>query len=258
MKFLFTVYQWLIAGPIILVITILTALTTIIGSLLGFKGFSGYWPPHIWSWCICRLWFVRVKVKGRENIQKGQSYVFVANHQGAFDIWAISGFLGHNFKWLMKKSLEKLPLVGFACKRAGYVFVDDSSLGGIKNTIEEAEKTLRNGMSVVIFPEGSRSWDGRLTPFKRGAFMLAAEFKLPVVPITIDGSFKVMPRITYNVTPGKITLTIHKPIYPGPRGFNTKQLMKQCREDIESALPPEYRDNEETVPEAAGAASGRS
>lgn len=100
-------------------------------------------------------------------------------------------------------------------------------------------------MSVVIFPEGKRTWDGRLIPFKRGAFMLAGEFKLPVVPITIDGSFRAMPRTTYNVTPGRITLTIHKPIWPGERGFNTKKLMAECRTAIASALP------EGSDPEAA-------
>ena len=92
-------------------------------------------------------------------------------------------------------------------------------------------------MSLVIFPEGSRTWDGKMIPFKRGAFMLAGEFKLPVVPITIDGSFKAMPRFSYNVSPCRITMTIHKPIYPGERGFNTKKLMIQCRDEIESSLP---------------------
>lgn len=120
--------------------------------------------------------------------------------------------------------------------------MDDSNIHSIKTTIEEAEETLKNGMSLVIFPEGSRSWDGHMIPFKRGAFMLAGEFKLPVVPITIDGSFKAMPRFTYNITPCTITLTIHRPIFPGERGFNTKALMAQCREDINSALPPQHQD----------------
>lgn len=232
----FFIYQWFISGPIVLLLTILTALITIVGTSLGGHKLFAYWPAHIWSKCVCRLWFVRVKVIGREKIRRNQSYVFVANHQGAFDIWSIYGYLNHQFKWLMKKELEKLPLVGYACKKAGHVFVDDSSLAGIKETISEAEETLRDGMSVVIFPEGSRTWDGNLIPFKRGAFMLAAEFKLPVVPITINGSFTAMPRSTYNVTPCTITLTIHEPIYPGEKGFNTRILMSQCRESIESDL----------------------
>lgn len=237
MRIIYTLYQWCIAVPILLVVTILTALITIIGTSLGSHRIMSYYPAHYWSRIVCALLLVRVKVKGREKIDKKQSYVFVANHQGAFDIWAIYGYLGHNFKWLMKKELEKIILVGYACKKAGHVFVDDSSIHGIKDTISESEKTIRDGMSVVIFPEGSRSWDGEMIPFKRGAFMLASEFGLPVVPITIDGSFKAMPRTTYTATPTTVKLTIHDPIYPGEKGFNTKKLMEECRVAIQSSLP---------------------
>lgn len=243
-KVLFFIYQWLIAVPILLVVTALTALATIIGVSLGSGRIMAYYPARYWSRIVCALLFVRVKVKGRENISRNESYVFVANHQGAFDIWSIYGYLNHNFKWLMKKELEKIFAVGTACKKAGHVFVDDSSVAGIKETIAEAEKTLKNGMSVVIFPEGSRTWDGKMSAFKRGAFMLAGEFKLPVVPITIDGSFKAMPRSTYNMTPTTIRLVIHKPIYPGERGFNTKRLMADCREAINSGLPEKDKDKD--------------
>lgn len=239
---LYIVYEIFIAGPIFVLATLLTALITMIGCKFGSQSVWGYWPPHIWSRLTCILFLMRVKVSGRENIDKKQGYVFVANHQGAYDIWTIYGYLNHNFKWLMKKPLERIFAVGYACRMAGQVFVDDSSVTGIRETIADAEKTLKNGMSVVIFPEGSRSWDGCMIPFKRGAFMLAGEFKLPVVPITIDGSFKAMPRSTYFMTPTTIRLTIHKPIWPGERGFNTKKLMADCRAAINSALPPECQD----------------
>ena len=141
----------------------------------------------------------------------------------------------------MKKELEKIFLVGWACKKAGHVMVDDSTVSGIRETVTNAEDILKDGMSVVIFPEGSRSWDGKMIPFKRGAFMLAGEFKLPVVPVTIDGSFRAMPRFTYNMRPSTIRLTIHKPIFPGEKGFNTKKLMAECSEVIESSLPAKDR-----------------
>lgn len=136
----------------------------------------------------------------------------------------------------MKKELEKIFAIGWACRRAGQIFVDDSNIAGIKETIADAEKNLQNGNSLVIFPEGSRSWDGKMIPFKRGAFMLASEFGLPVVPITIDGSFKALPRSTYNMTPARIKLTIHPPIFPTEKGFNTKKLLQQCTDQIASAL----------------------
>ena len=239
MKLIYGIYQWLIAAPLFVVATFIAATVTAVGSALGGSGFWGYWPAHYWSRFCCVIAGVRVKVKGRENIDSKTSYVFTANHQGAFDIWSIAGYLNHNFKWLLKKELEGIFMVGPACKLAGYVFVDDSSIASIRHTINEAEQKLKGGMSLVIFPEGSRTWDGKMIPFKRGAFMLAGEFGLPVVPITVDGSFKAMPRFTYMIRPTTITLTIHKPIMPGERGFNTKVLMAQCREAIESALPEE-------------------
>ena len=219
MKILFRIYQWLIAAPIFIVVTFFTAIITMVGTLCAGTHFWGYYPAHLWSKFVCRLMFVMVN-----------------------DIFSIYGYLNHNFKWLMKKELEKIFMVGPACKRAGHVFVDDSNIRSIKETISEAEEKLRGGMSLVIFPEGSRTWDGKMIPFKRGAFMLASEFNLPVVPISIDGSFKAMPRFTYNVTPTTITLTIHKPFYPGEKGFNTRQLMNQCREVIASAVPEENQE----------------
>lgn len=237
MKALYRIYQWVIAAPIFIIATFITAVITLIGCAIGKSEFWGYWPAHYWSRFCCAIALVRVKVRGRENIDRKTSYVFTANHQGAFDIWSVYGYLNHNFIFMMKKELESIFMVGWACRKAGHVYVDDQNISNIRHTIAEAEQKLKGGRSMVIFPEGSRSWDGKMIPFKRGAFMLAAEFKLPVVPITIDGSFKAMPRFTYNICPTTITLTIHPPILPGENGFNTKRLMAECKEAIESALP---------------------
>lgn len=242
MKIIFRIYQWLIAAPIMILITILACIFSLLVCLISGHKYGGYIIPRLWSRAVCALAFVRVKVNGTQLLDKQQAYVFVANHQSAFDIWAIYGYLGHNFKWLMKKSLEKVPMVGFTCKTVGHVFVDDSTVAGIKSTIEDAKKMLRQGMSLVIFPEGTRSHDGKMSPFKRGAFMLASEFGVPVVPITIDGAFERMSRDSYNITPGTITITIHQPIEPTENGFNTKRLMTECRTAINSALPSHHKD----------------
>lgn len=236
------IYLILIAAPLFIVITFLTAVLTILTTAVGGNRFWGYWPAHIWSRIVCWLACVKVEVRGRENIDKKTSYIFVSNHQGAFDIWAIYGYLNHNFKWLMKKSLEKIIFVGFACKRSGHVFVDSNSLQSIKQTIDHARGQLKDGMSLVIFPEGTRTKTGRLGDFKRGAFMLAGEFSLPVVPLSIQGAYDIMPKDSYFPNPGKIILTIHPPIYPGERGFNTRTLLSQCHEIIKSDLEPSDND----------------
>lgn len=234
-KYLFRVYQWLIAAPILLVLTIVIAIITIIGGLID-KDILGYYPPVLWSKCFCLLLMVRVVVKGRENINSRTPYIFVANHQGAFDIFSIYGFLNHRFSWMMRKGLRNFPLIGWACEIAGHIMVDHSSQSSIKKTMTDAERSLSKGKSLVIFPEGRRTDTGEMGNFKSGAFRLAAEFRRPVVPITIDGSFRVMPRSTFNVTPGTITLTIHKPIEV-PESIDIKQLSEQCFLTIKSALP---------------------
>lgn len=235
----YRLYQFLIAMPILLVATVIAALTTIIGSVLFGGRWWGYWPAHIWARLFCILSFVRVTVAGRDNIAKGTSYVFVANHQGAYDIFSIYGYLNHNFKWMMKKGLESIPLVGYSCKKAGHIYVDNRTPAAIRQTMHDAEKQLAGGMSVVVFPEGARTLDGHVHAFRRGAYTLAVEFGLPVVPITINGAYKVMPRTALLPRPGKIKLTIHRPIEAAPDGHDLKNLIELSRQQIISALPSE-------------------
>lgn len=237
MIYLYYIYFILIALPLIVIETILASLVTIIGCSLGNGEFWGYYPAMIWARIFAWLSLVRVRVKGRENVNKNTSYVFVANHQGAYDIFAIYGYLGHKFNWMMKKSLRKIFLVGAACEKAGHIFVDRKNPAGIKQTIETARKRLRGGVSLVVFPEGSRSYDGKLSQFKKGAYQLALQFNLPLVPITIDGAFKVMPRTAKLPRPGVITLTIHKPIDAPSTEEERDKAIEETRKRIESALP---------------------
>ena len=243
MKYLYRIYQLLIALPLGLCVTAITALVTIIGSALGGSRFWGYWPGRCWARCIIRLLLLPVKVTGRENVLKNQSYIFVANHQGAFDIFLIYGFLGRNFKWMMKQSLRKIPFVGAACAAARHIFIDRSSKDSIVRSHDAARNRLKGGMSLVVFPEGSRTHDGQLQPFKRGAFLLADELQLPVVPLTIKGAFQVLPRQRDGkwVTWHPLTLTIHTPIANNGESSNdnVKRLMQESRNIIETELTKE-------------------
>jgi 1-acyl-sn-glycerol-3-phosphate acyltransferase len=214
MKYLYRIYTYCIAFPILLAVTLLTALTTSVGCTFGKASFWGYWPACVWSRMICFLLGIRVRVTGREHLQQNTSYVFVANHQGAFDIFLIYGYLGRNFKWMMKQSLRKIPFVGRACADAGHIFVNRGNPKGMADTLLQAELVLRHGTSMVVFPEGARSMTGEMGSFKRGAFQLATELQLPIVPMTINGSFRILPRGTRCITPHPLTLTIHAPIAP--------------------------------------------
>lgn len=220
MKIVYRIYQIIICLPLILLSTILTALTTTVGCMLGNGHFWGYYPGKLWSQFILAILLIPVKVTGREHLRKNQSYVFVSNHQGAFDIFLIYGHLCRNFKWMMKRSLRNIPLVGLACEKAGHIFVDKRGSEKIKATYDQARATLREGMSMVVFPEGSRTHTGEMGSFKRGAFVLADELQLPIAPMTINGSFNILPRDKKIMLPDRrpITLTIHEPIYPTAQG----------------------------------------
>ena len=235
-------YQWLIAMPILLILTILTALTTLIGCRLGNGNFWGYYPAHIWSRLFCILSLVKIEVRGRENIDKNTSYVFVSNHQGAYDIFLIYGYLNHNFKWMMKKSLRKIPFVGKACESAGHIFVDRSGPKKVLETIRQAKDSLKDGVSLVVFPEGARTFTGHMGYFKKGAFQLADDLQLAVVPVTIDGSFEILPRTGKWIHRHRMILTIHDPIPPKGKGMeNIKATMAEAYAAVESALPEKHK-----------------
>ena len=244
MKYIYRIYQICIAAPICLVMTLLTALTTSVGCMVGNGHFWGYYPGMLWAKVVIRMFLLPVRVKGRENIEKGHSYVFVANHQGAFDIFLIYGYLHRNFKWLMKWQLGKIPFVGYACKKAHHIFVDRRSPGKVRQTYEEARQTLSEGMSVVVFPEGSRTLDGKMGEFRKGAFTLADELELPVVPLTINGSFDILPRSRswHFLSWHSISLTIHEPIYPTGKGpQNVQAILRQSFDSVRSALDDRYK-----------------
>ena len=244
MKVLYRTYQLLIALPLVLCATTLTALATIIGCALGGAKTWGYYPAMLWSRFMCWIMLLPVKVEGRELLDKKQSYVFVANHQGPYDIFLVYGYLGRSFRWMMKKSLRNIPLVGKACESAGHIMVDKSGPKAIHRTYEQAEQVLKHGVSLVVFPEGARSFTGHMAKFRRGAFQLADELRLPVVPVTIDGSFDVLPRqkgINF-VTWHRLRLVIHAPIVSEEQGSEAVQkTLEQSYETIMQALPPQYQ-----------------
>lgn len=244
MKLLYRIYQLFVALPLIAVWTIFISLTVVVGCSVGNGHFWGYYPGKWWGNIILKLLLIPVKVEGRENIRRGESYVLVSNHQGMFDIFLIYGHLCRNFKWMMKHQLRSMPFVGFACEKAHHIFVDRRGPKKIKETYDKARATLTDGMSLMVFPEGARTFTGHMGVFRRGAFMLADELQLPVVPLTINGSFDIMPRTKdwHWVSWHPLTLTIHKPIYPLTQGTeNIRRTMDKSYEDIMSALPEEYR-----------------
>lgn len=213
----------------------------IMAPLFGSKTW-GYYPAKWWSRLTCWLSLCKIKTSGHENLDKNKSYVFVANHQGAFDIFLTYGFLNHNIVWMQKHSLRNLPLVGYASKMAGHVFVNNTNATTRALTLKEAISKVKDGVSIVIFPEGARTHTGKMRPFKKGAFFIATEENLPIVPLTINGPFDVLKRDAWGLKPGKLELTIHEPICTdNVDEDDIPELINKTTEIIYSALWEKYK-----------------
>jgi 1-acyl-sn-glycerol-3-phosphate acyltransferase len=155
---------------------------------------------------------VKVTVEGIENVKGEGPYIFMSNHQGTYDIFTLLGYLPFQFKWLAKKELFSIPFFGWTMAAAGYVSIDREGTRQTVEAMNEAAERIRDGMSVVIFPEGSRSPDGTIQPFKKGGFTLAIKSKVPIVPIAIAGSREIMPKDKLTATRGEIRVRMDHPI----------------------------------------------
>ena len=207
---------------------------TLFGKYVHVKG-GDYYPAVLWAKFMIRIFLLPMKVVGLENLEPDKKYIFVANHQGFWDVFMMFGYLGHNFKWMMKDSLRKMPFVGKGCYDTGHIFVNRESPQ--KEIFVKAIRILKSGTSLGIFAEGTRTDTGRLGEFKKGAFAIADMAQVEVVPLAIEGSFKLLPKkaIFMNWTPLKIT--IMKPLAPIGKGKeNVEYLMNESRSAIAKAL----------------------
>ena len=199
---------------------------------------GSYIGGALWSRTISFLTPMIVSIEGKENIDEKQSYIVTPNHQSTYDIFALYGWIGIDIKWIMKKELKKIPGLGFGSEKVGHIFLDRSNQRAAVKSLDEAKQKLTNGTSVVIFPEGTRNNGKNLLPFKRGAFKLALDLDLPLLPVTIVGTTKIMPgRSKTDIFPGKVKIYVHKPIeLTGYSPENMKDLMENLKKTLESRL----------------------
>lgn len=232
---LYQPYKWLIFLPLFIMFSILFASLAAIFSIIGFPRLGNYWG-HCWAKSACIITPVNSFVKGKENIEKGKSYVIVSNHQTGWDIFLLYGYLPIEFRWLMKKELRSVPFIGYASAKVGHIFIDRSSPRAAIKSLEEAKKRLVNGISVVIFPEGTRSGQMEMRKFKKGAFKLAFDLELDILPVTIVNSYKISRKGFFNIHPSRAGLVVHEPIHTAQYHNNVEELMEVVRKSLESGL----------------------
>lgn len=229
-------YKWLFMIPLLMATTFVCGVLAIAVSLL-LSPRKGSIFGVIWARVNSFFTPMTVNVIGAENIEPGVSYVITSNHQSMYDIYVLYGWLGVDFRWVMKKELENVPVLGFACKTIGHIYIDRSDTKSAVDTINAAKEKIVNGTSVLFFPEGTRSGDGKVKPFKKGAFKFAIDTGLPVLPVTINGTRSILPKGTMDLMPGGVTMIIHKPV--SVKGYNEKnmdRLMDSTRMIINSSL----------------------
>jgi 1-acyl-sn-glycerol-3-phosphate acyltransferase len=238
LKIIYFPYKWFVFFPVLVINTLIFGVIAVIVSSLVNQRVGSYYGGAVWSRFNAFITPMLVKVSGKENIHKDVSYVIIPNHQSLYDIFLLYGWLGIDIKWIMKKELRKLPGVGFGSAKVGHIFLDRSNQRAAMESLNEAKKKLVDGTSVVIFPEGTRSPSGKLLPFKRGAFKLALDLKLPILPVTINGTRNIMPaKSITNILPGKASLTIHPPLdISGYSENDMKTLVNDVKAVIESGL----------------------
>lgn len=202
---------------------------------------TGRWP-HFYAavpWAKIILWVcgARVKVIGQENVDRDDPRIYLSNHQSYFDIFALLAYLPADFKFIMKQELMRIPLFGFAMKRARYIAIDREDPRKAVKSINEAAMKIKEGSSMLVFPEGTRSEDGKLQPFKTGAFRLALKAGRDVVPVAITKSRDIVPKKSLKINKGTIAMNIGAPI--SVKDYTRKdmdKLMAKVREAILSQM----------------------
>ncbi len=237
LKIIYQPYKWFIYFPILVIDTLAFGVFALLGSILVNQRFGSYLGGVVWSRFNASIVPMLVTVEGKEKVNKKQSYVVIPNHQSYYDIFLIYGWLGIDIKFVMKKELRKIPGLGFGSAKVGHIFLDRSNARAALESLSEAKRKLVNGTSVVIFPEGTRSKSGKLGTFKRGAFKLALDLELPILPVTVINTKNILPSDTVDLMPGKVKLIIHDPIDISSYSENNmSELITKVRETIEDPL----------------------
>ena len=237
--------RWITVPWTIAILFPFTAVTTFFWGSMSvilslFSQRIGFYGGVFWAKCLIWVSFVRVQIEGREHAPIGTSFVILANHQGNYDILALYGFLGRQFRWVMKEELRKVPFLGWGCAAIGHIFVDRSNSRQAFASLEAAKPRLVGGVSVLFFPEGTRSEDGRLGRFKKGGFVMARQLDFPVLPVSISGASAILPRGCLFPRPGSIRITIHPPV--DPKAFaDDAEFIDGVRATIAGGLAPNER-----------------
>ena len=230
-----------LAGAGIVLMTVIVAPTMVFVSMFPRSGYATFLMGRMWNWVASKLMGIRFTVTGGKKVVPGASYIITPNHQGFADILGLFTQLPMPFRWVIKREILSIPFFGRGIRATGAICLDRSDRDTSVKTLQEGTSNLADGWSVVIYPEGTRTPDGLLHSFKKGAFMMAVQTGIPILPVTTNGAFKILPKKHLLFRPGHVTLTIGDPI--PTEGLTTSDvpgLMEQTWQAINKHLDPDY------------------
>lgn len=180
---------------------------------------------------------VCVSMEGNEHIDREKSYIIMSNHQSHYDVWSLIAHIPLQLRWVMKLELREVPIFGYCCERMGHIYIDRGHSEKAHESLKVAGEKIRNGSSVVFFPEGTRSPNGKLLPFKKGGFVIALEAKVPILPVTVVGGRRVLRKGSLKIMPGRMKIIIHEPLDVDGYSYETRgDLVERIRDIIEKDL----------------------
>ena len=239
---LYQFYVFLVLTPVGFLLTLIAGWLTVLVAVLSSPRIASRYVAANWARLIAFLTPVWVTVEGAENADPGRSYVVVCNHQSQYDIFLVYGWLKLDLKWVLKAELRKVPGVGIGCEKAGHIYVDRSNPEQARKAVQDALDSVGDGVGILFFAEGTRSPDGKLRPFKKGAFRVATSQGLPILPVTIIGTRDIQKPKSLFIFPGKIRMVVHPAIEVDKDDAESiNRVMAQTRQAIASALPEELR-----------------
>jgi 1-acyl-sn-glycerol-3-phosphate acyltransferase len=212
--------------------TILLGIPAMAVALFGRSGRAFYRIGRLWAWLLLKTHRVKLVVTGQEKLDSRMSYVFVSNHLSHLDTPAVAVCVPHTLRFVAKKSLSRIPVFGWATKLGRMIFIDRADSAGAIETLNKAVSGLRNGISAYFFAEGTRSETGEMRPFKKGGFILAMKARLPVVPVTIIGSDRLLPKGRIGIRSGIMRIVVGDPVDTAGYTEETRDLLLRKVQDI--------------------------
>jgi 1-acyl-sn-glycerol-3-phosphate acyltransferase len=227
-----------IRSVVLVIITVLMATLAILLVPFNRRGRAFHWCARVWARIVLKVASIRVSAKGLEHLQLAKNYIFAANHASYFDIPALLRALPGQIRIVYKRELTRLPFFGWAMRLGSFIAIDRTDSREAIESLEKAAREIRQGSSVLLFAEGTRTQDGKLQSFKRGAFALAVRSRVAIVPVTVNGSFSILPKKALRVNPGNIEVIIHPPV--GTNGCNGKEGEMHLMQRVRSVIASDY------------------